>query len=68
MRLLSKIPGLNSFGTLHDWITEWAPHDAWWYHTYNVPSMVPAFAVNAAALSYGLPATFAAANKEAQWW
>jgi hypothetical protein len=53
MHALSKIPGLNSFALLHDYWMRSLSSGGMGSFT-NFPSMVPAFAINYAALLDGV--------------
>jgi len=53
-RGLNRIPGFNSFATVHDWFMDALPSN-WLSQVANLPSMAPAFGVNYAALLHGPP-------------
>ena len=61
LRLLNDIPGFNSFATFHDWLME-SISPGWFEEVINLPSMVPAIALNYASLLNGTPA-FVIANR-----
>lgn len=51
-RALNCIPGLNSFATFHDWLSSFIK-PTWLFAVADVPSMVPALAINYAGLMNG---------------
>ncbi|MEZ6074089.1 MAG: RHS repeat-associated core domain-containing protein, partial [Pirellulales bacterium] len=59
---LSRLPGFNSFATLHDyWMA--GIDSARISAVVNFPTMAPALAINYAALAQGVPSVLFAANK-----